>query len=125
MIDKRHTLRFTSDDANALVVLYAEWPGGVALLEGSATEVSVTNTPTRIVIPLRRNQSVSRRAAAEANLLGPHGLPLGEVYVVALERAGSSSVGIFAVPRGVSLDLRVESLATCDQERAQRMPPRA
>lgn len=125
MIDKRHTLHVTSEDANAMVVLYATWPGGVALLGESMGEVCIVKTPTRIVIPMRRNQSASRRAAAEESLLSSEGLPRGEVFLVALERLGTTSVGIFAVPRGVDLDLRVESLATSAEDRELRQPPRA
>jgi hypothetical protein len=125
VIDKKHVVRLTSDDANAVVVLYATWPGEVALILASATEICRIPTPTRIVIPLRRNPSGSRLAMMKQTLLGPEGLPRGEVFLVHFERPNGSVMGIFAVPRETKLDLRVESRATCAEEIERRTPPRA
>lgn len=125
MIDKRHTLPLTTDDPTALAVLYATWRGDVALLGESVTEVSKVTAPTRVVLPLRRNHSTARRVVAEQTLLGPGGVPMGEVFMAVLQSPSGTSVALFAVPRGVQVDVRVEMTSTCAEERARRMPPSA
>lgn len=124
MIDKRHTLLLSTGDPNAVVALYAAWFGNLALLGQTVGEFALVDAPTRVAIPLRRNFSLSRLQAAEDTLLGVHALPLGEAFLVWLTQPAGTRVGLFAVPRGVEIDVRVESLPSCDEERARRMPPR-
>lgn len=125
VIDKRHTLLLTSDDPTALVALYAAWRGDIALLGESVTEVSKVTAPTRVVLPLRRNHSAARRAVAEQTLLGLGGVPMGEVFMVVLQNPSGTFMALFAVPRGVQVDARVEATSTCAEERTRRMPPSA